>query len=402
MTPTPLPALSANTRRTVLLLSLACFCSMATQRICDAMLPELAREFGASMARTGQVVSLFAVVYGLAQLLYGAAGDRLGKLRVLTFTTVASGAGSLMAVFAGSLDALVLARVLMALVVAAIIPMSIAWTGDAVPYAMRQETLARVGLGTTMGIMGGQLMGGVFVDTVGWRWAFVLMAVLFLGVGALLWRDMGQQVASPVSDQPPRGIWEQTRELLSEPWVRTLLAVSMVQGGAGFGLVAIIATHLHEVHGLALSSAGATVAMFGLGGMLYMSQAKPLIRKLGEHGLALVGGCTLGAALLTVAFSPWWQLTPPAMLVAGFAFFMLHNTLQANATQMAPQARGLGVSMFATALFSGQALGVLVATSLIGPLGSSAVLAGGAVAMVSMAVFLSAQLRRRHRLKLNG
>ena len=402
MTPTPLPALSANTRRTVLLLSLACFCSMATQRICDAMLPELAREFGASMARTGQVVSLFAVVYGLAQLLYGAAGDRLGKLRVLTFTTVASGAGSLMAVFAGSLDALVLARVLMALVVAAIIPMSIAWTGDAVPYAMRQETLARVGLGTTMGIMGGQLMGGVFVDTVGWRWAFVLMAVLFLGVGALLWRDMGQQVAGPFSDQPPRGIWEQTRELLSEPWVRTLLAVSMVQGGAGFGLVAIIATHLHEVHGLALSSAGATVAMFGLGGMLYMSQAKPLIRKLGEHGLALVGGCTLGAALLTVAFSPWWQLTPPAMLVAGFAFFMLHNTLQANATQMAPQARGLGVSMFATALFSGQALGVLVATSLIGPLGSSAVLAGGAVAMVSMAVFLSAQLRRRHRLKLNG
>ncbi len=402
MTPTPLPALSANTRRTVLLLSLACFCSMATQRICDAMLPELAREFGASMARTGQVVSLFAVVYGLAQLLYGAAGDRLGKLRVLTFTTVASGAGSLMAVFAGSLDALVLARVLMALVVAAIIPMSIAWTGDAVPYAMRQETLARVGLGTTMGIMGGQLMGGVFVDTVGWRWAFVLMAVLFLGVGALLWRDMGQQVASPVSDQPPRGIWEQTRELLSEPWVRTLLAVSMVQGGAGFGLVAIIATHLHEVHGLALSSAGATVAMFGLGGMLYMSQAKPLIRKLGEHGLALVGGCTLGAALLTVAFSPWWLLAPPAMLVAGFAFFMLHNTLQANATQMAPQARGLGVSMFATALFSGQALGVLLATSLIGPLGSSAVLAGGAVAMVSMAVFLSAQLRRRHRLKLNG
>jgi MFS transporter, YNFM family, putative membrane transport protein len=133
MTPTPLPALSANTRRTVLLLSLACFCSMATQRICDAMLPELAREFGASMARTGQVVSVFAVVYGLAQLLYGAAGDRLGKLRVLTFTTVASGAGSLMAVFAGSLDALVLARVLMALVVAAIIPMSIAWTGDAVP-----------------------------------------------------------------------------------------------------------------------------------------------------------------------------------------------------------------------------------------------------------------------------
>lgn len=396
------PALPAQTRRTVLLLALACFCSMATQRICDAMLPELAREFDASMARTGQVVSVFAVVYGLAQLLYGAVGDRLGKLRVLTFTTLASGVGSLMAVFAGSLDALVLARVLMALVVAAIIPMAMAWTGDAVPYAMRQETLARVGLGTTMGIMGGQLAGGVFVDTVGWRWAFVLMAVLFLGVGALLWRDMGQQEPSPTSDQPPRGIMAQTRELLSEPWVRTMLAVAMVQGGAGFGLVAIIATHLHEVHGMALSSAGATVALFGLGGMLYMSQAKALIRRLGEHGLALAGGCTLGAALLTVALSPWWQLAPPAMMLGGFGFFMLHNTLQANATQMSPKARGLGVSMFATGLFMGQALGVWVATSLIGRLGSSAVLVGGAAAMASMAIFLSAQLRRRNRLKVNS
>ena len=53
--------------------------------------------------------------------------------------------------FAGSLNALVLARVITGLCAAAIIPLSMAWIGDAVPYEQRQETLAKVGLGTTLG-----------------------------------------------------------------------------------------------------------------------------------------------------------------------------------------------------------------------------------------------------------
>ena len=39
---------------------------------------------------------------------------------------------------------------------------------------------------------------------------------------------------------------------------------------------------------------------------------------------------------------------------AGYGFFMFHNNMQTNATQMAPNARGTGVSMFALALFMGQ------------------------------------------------
>lgn len=380
--------------RTVLLLSLACFCSMATQRVCDAMLPELSREFQASMARVAQVVSVFAVVYGLAQLFYGAIGDRYGKLRVLTFTTLASGASSVLAALSNNLDFLVVARMVLAVFAAAIIPMAMAWTGDAVPYAQRQETLARVGLGTTMGIVGGQLLGGLFADTVGWRWAFVLMAGLFLGVGLLLRADLRSQ-PSGAAPAPAGGILGQTGHVLRDPWVRRLLAVAVVQGGAGFGIVAIIATHLHEVHGLTLSGSGAIVALFGLGGVIYMSLARHLIPRLGEHGLALTGGCGMGLSLLSVGLAPWWQLAPLAMVLGGFAFFMLHNTLQANATQMVPQARGLGVSMFATALFTGQALGVVVAASLIGRVGSGAVMAGGALVMAAMGTWLSRTLRRR-------
>jgi predicted MFS family arabinose efflux permease len=86
------------------------------------------------------------------------------------------------------------------------------------------------------------------------------------------------------------------------------------------------------------------------------------------------------------------------MLGGGFAFFMLHNTLQTLATQMAPESRGMAVSLFATALFMGQALGVLLGSWLIAPLGSGVVISAGALVMAGVGLTLYALLRRRHRL----
>ena len=47
-------------------------------------------------------------------------------------------------------------------------------------------------------------------------------------------------------------------------------------------------------------------------------------------------------------------------LLAGIGFYFLHNTLQTQATQMAPHARGSAVTLFACLLFFGQSTGVLL------------------------------------------
>ena len=46
------------------------------------------------------------------------------------------------------------------------------------------------------------------------------------------------------------------------------------------------------------------------------------------------------------------------MTAIGLGFYTLHNTLQTNATQMTPQARGTAVAMFSSALYVGQTAGV--------------------------------------------
>jgi YNFM family putative membrane transporter len=384
--------------RTVWLLSLACFTSMASQRICDAMLPELSRQFDSPLAATAQVVSAFALTYGLTQLFFGSLGDRYGKLRVIAYTLLGSAMGNVLATLAPTLDLLVAARILAAACAAAIIPLALAWTGDTVPYAKRQETLARVGLGTTMGIFSGQFVGGLITDTLGWRWAFALLTALFLLMGVLLQLHRRQHEAAlhantdGATKQP---LMAQTRELLRDAWVRKMMGFSVFQGAAGFGMMALVASHLHERHGLSLSGAGAIVALMGLGGMSYMASARHVIARLGETGMALAGGLGMALALTVLALSPWWPITPVAMLVGGFCFFMLHNTLQTLATQMAPQARGVGVSMFATALFLGQALGVALAAALMDRIGSAPVLCGAAAVMMGIGTVLRLQLQKR-------
>jgi predicted MFS family arabinose efflux permease len=405
----PASQLSLATRQSILLLSFATFSSMTVQRICDAMLPELARVFSVSLGQAAQVVSVFAMVYGAAQLLYGPMGDRLGKFRIVTYATLACSVGSVLAVFASTLSMLVVARVMVALGAAAIIPLAMAWVGDVAPHDQLQETLARVGLGSTLGIVGGQLLGGLLTDALGWRWAFGFTAVLFTVVGSLLyvnWR--GQQAlaeitantAGPALDDPVKrpGFVAQALTIITGPWSRVVLTVAFIEGATGFGVLAVWASHLHKGLGVSLTSAGAIVALFGLGGVVYMGTARHLISRLGQSGMTKLGAGIVGLCALVVAFTPYWLPALPACLVGGFGFFMLHNTLQANAAQMAPAARGTAVSLFAASLFLGQSVGVFFAAKLIDRVGSAAVVAAGGALVLAVGLYFSAALSRRESL----
>jgi YNFM family putative membrane transporter len=399
--PSAPPRISAAIQHSTFLLSLATFSSMATQRICDAMLPELSTIFQTSMAQTAQVIWVFAVVYGVSQLFYGPLGDRTGKFRIITYATLGCSVASLVAALSSSLGTLVLARALTGLCAAAVIPLALAWVGDAAPYERRLEALAKVGLGTTLGIVGGQLAGGWLTDTLGWRWAFALLTVIFAVVGMLLLGDLRRQQRLPGAETPDAPVAHpafvaQALAIVMAPWSRRVLLIAVVEGAAGFGVLSIIASHLHQQLGLSLSLSGAIVAMFGLGGVLYMTLARWLIRRLGETGLAQFGGALMGLSFAVLGFTRWWPLSAVVSLSAGFGFYMFHNTMQANATQMTPSARGTAVSLFSCALFTGQALGVVLAAHLIAWVGSGSVIALGGATILVLGTVLARSLRARN------
>lgn len=382
-------------RRLIALLSLAAFGSAASMRVADAQLPALADHFGIGLAAVAQVITVFAVAYGLLQLAYGPLGDRVGKWRVIATAVFASALTAAACALAPSYSLLLLARLLAGATCAAIIPLSMAWIGDAVPYARRQPVLARFLTGQILGMAGGQWAGGLAADLGTWQLPFVLLALWFTVAGVLLWRARvdGARASPP---RPGGGhLLAESRYVLGQPWARVVLAVVFVEGMLLFGAIAFFATHLHLRHGLSLAAAGGIVTLYAAGGLLFALASRPLVQRLGESGLAAGGGVLIAFGLAAIALSPWWWTAPLACAVTGLGFYMLHNTLQTNATQMAPAARGAAVSLFASGFFLGQTVGVALTALAVERVGTTWALAACALPLLALALLFS-RLRAGH------
>jgi predicted MFS family arabinose efflux permease len=127
-----------------------------------------------------------------------------------------------------------------------------------------------------------------------------------------------------------------------------------------FGALAFMPTHLHQQYGLSVVAAGSVMMLYGVGGLLYSQMARRWLAWLGERGLVRIGAILVTVGLLVLAWGSDVWLGMLVCLMTGLGFYMLHNTLQVQATQMAPAARGSAVTLFACSLFFGQSTGVLL------------------------------------------
>ena len=155
----PVPVDVLLPRGAIVALSVAAFGSGMSLRVMDAMLPRLAAEFSLNLGAAASVITVFAVAYGLAQLLFGPLGDRFGKYRVVALGCLACALTTLACALAPSFGLLLLARTLAGATAASIIPLSMAWIGDVIAYERRQPVLARFLIGQILGLSGGVALG---------------------------------------------------------------------------------------------------------------------------------------------------------------------------------------------------------------------------------------------------
>jgi MFS transporter, YNFM family, putative membrane transport protein len=387
----------ASMVRPIVLLSAASFASVATMRVADPLLPQVAQEFGVSAGEASVIATAFALAYGFCQLVYGVLGDRFGKYRLVTLATLASALTVGSAAFADSLAMLGAARLAAGASAAAVVPLSMAFIGDHVPYERRQTTLARFLTGTILGIVSGQVFGGVLGQMVGWRAVFLLLGAVFLLIGALLLVEVrSTRVPPPVlsGSITLRSLAQRYAMLFRRPWARVVLVTVCAEAFLFYGAFTFVGAYLHDDFGLDYATVGLLLGFMGLGGLLYALTVRVLVRALGERGLALWGGIALAVAFVLVATGPLAAMAP-AIALLGLGLHMLHNTLQTNATQMSPEARGLAVSTFANVLFLGQAAGVWLAGQVIDRIGFAPVFVAAGAALLVVGVAFALMLDRR-------
>lgn len=358
-----------TTRAVVLLLTIASFASSMSMRVCDPLLPQLAQDFEVSVPKAAGTITGFAVSYGVLQLVIGPLGDRLGKYRVVNAAVALAAVASLACALAPSLYWLIFARVLAGGVGGAINPVAFAWVGDEMPYEQRQPVLARVMSGALLGVILGQLVGGVFADTIGWRWAFVTLAAMFAAVALLMRLSPAARVAPRMAPQGQRmglvGLWRGYAAIARPAWSRTVLLAVLAEGMLMYGALSFVPTALHQRFDLPMWQAASAAAIVGLGGFIYTTLARRLIGGLGERGLALLGGALVSLGLLALALAPAPWVAMLGALSLGLGFYSFHNVLQVHGTQLSATQRGMGMALFALCLFVGQSVGVALASVVV-------------------------------------
>jgi predicted MFS family arabinose efflux permease len=164
-----------------------------------------------------------------------------------------------------------------------------------------------------------------------------------------------------------------------------------------WGAFAFIGAYLRGRFGLSFTLVGLTVGCFGIGGLTYAALVKMFVYRLGQVRLAVAGGFIIATGYVVLALAPAWWFGPLATILIGLGFYMLHNTMQTNATQMTPQARGTAVAIFSSAIFIGQTVGVAIGALVIDRLGAVPLFAATAAAMPVLAIWFARELEKHRR-----
>jgi predicted MFS family arabinose efflux permease len=390
---------SGSATSAIALLAVAGFAAQAMVRSTDSLLPQIATDLNVTVGATSVIVTFYLLAHGSVQLVIGPIGDRFGKYLCVALATTAATVMVALCGLASSLPLLVAARLGSGLATGWVIPLAFAFIGDIIPYERRQQVLGRFLSGQILGQLFGQAAGGVLGDLFGWRNVFFILAGLLaaatLGLFYELWRNPITHASHPTA-QPGRGFIADYTLVLRSPWALTIIVIAFIEFGAMFGAFTYVGADLHLRFGVSFTLVGLFVGAFAIGGLIYSLSVRVLFNRFGQAGLAAGGGLLLAIAYVGLAFEPHYWIAPFAIVAIGLGFYMLHNTLQTNATQMSPEARGTAVSLFSASLYLGQTAAVALGGVVFDRFTAVPLFLGAAVVLLLLGLVFARLLKRRN------
>ncbi|MFC8600664.1 MULTISPECIES: DHA2 family efflux MFS transporter permease subunit [unclassified Isoptericola] len=187
---TPLVDLGGRSAWSVLPpLILGFFMIMVDTTIVNIAIPTLTDQFSASLIQVGWVNSAYLLSYAVLMLLAGRLGDRYGQKSVFIVGLVVFTTFSFLCGFSGNIGSepeigwLIGFRVVQGVGAAMMTPQTMSMITRVFPPTQRGAAMGLWGATAGVATIAGPLLGGIFVETVGWEWIFYVN--IPVGVAAL-------------------------------------------------------------------------------------------------------------------------------------------------------------------------------------------------------------------------
>jgi predicted MFS family arabinose efflux permease len=376
------------------LLQLAAFFSSFDRFAIAPMLLTIAASLGASLTEVAATASLYYLLYGLMQPVWGMLSDRLGRVRVMRLTLFGAAFAGILSSLAPNLTVLIVARALAGGLFAAVIPASLVYIGDTVGMGSRQAALADLMAASAVGTALATVLGGLAAYLDGWRVAFAAPALAGAALAVLLARLPEPKA---FSEQKREGPLAQAGRVLVQPWALAVIGIVLVEGAVILGFLTFLAPSL-ESAGFSPAVAGLAVGLYGLAVLGWTRTVKLVANRLGASALILIGAGMLSLGYASGAVGQSLASVSAAAIFVGGGFAFMHSTLQTWATEVVPEARATVISLFAAALFAGSGVATMAAAPLAEAGSFDLLFALGALVAVPLGLFASLA---RHRYSRN-
>lgn len=249
------------------------------------VLPEISSDLAVSAAATGQLITVFAVVFALGAPLLALVTDQLPRRVLIVSALVVFAVANAAAALAPGYWPLLGARVLAALAAALIASASFAMAAGAAPAGKQGRNLSVVTAGLTVALFTGVPLGTLLGGAFGWRATFWLLAAVGTTMAVVL-----AAIAPQIAGSPP----------------------------------APLADRLAPLRRGSVARMVATIFLCASGGLMFYSYLGPITAEFAGAGyplrsfiLLLVGVVGVGAVLLGGRITDAWGPRPARLVVIG-------------------------------------------------------------------------------------
>jgi YNFM family putative membrane transporter len=163
-----------------LAIATAGFCAFVNLYSVQALLPDLAREFGVGAGDISWLMTAGTGAIALTAPFTGALADVVGRKRLITAAMFAVVVPTLLMTLATSVPAFVFWRFVQGLLLPPIFTVAVAYIGDEWPPGDVPRVAGLYISGTSIGGFCGRFIPGALTDLIGWRLAFDVVAALTL------------------------------------------------------------------------------------------------------------------------------------------------------------------------------------------------------------------------------